>query len=88
MEDLSPFTDEIQFTNVGNVIVHLPGEGRRVVVFEHYGSDSVSMIAGGAKPNLIGAPCRYSHSPNEMVHLDDLENTVRRLYHYVTEEHG
>jgi len=47
MEDLRPFTDEIHLTNVGNVTTHLPGEGRRVVVFEHYGSDSVSMIAGG-----------------------------------------
>ena len=32
MEDLSPFTDEIHLTNVGNVTAHLPGEGRRVVV--------------------------------------------------------
>jgi endoglucanase len=52
-------------------------------IFEHYGSDSVSMIAGGAKPVLLCAPCRYSHSPIEMVHLDDLENTTNLLYHYL-----
>ena len=56
-------------------------------IFEHYGSDSIAMIAGGAKPNLIAPPCRYSHMPIEMVHLDDLENTVELLYRYVTEEH-
>jgi len=26
--------------------------------------------------------------PIEMVHLDDLENTAKLLYHYVTERHG
>jgi endoglucanase len=57
-------------------------------IFEHYGSDSIAMIAGGAKPNLIAPPCRYSHMPIEMVHLDDLENTVKLLHHYVTEKHG
>ncbi len=57
-------------------------------IFEHYGSDSVAMIAGGTKPNLIAPPCRYSHMPIEMVHLDDLENTAKLLYHYVTESHG
>jgi endoglucanase len=53
-------------------------------IFEHYSSDSVAMIAGGAKPCLIAPPCRYSHSPFEMMHIDDLENTVKLLYHYIT----
>jgi len=52
-------------------------------VFEHYGSDSTSMIAGGARPNLLCVPCRYSHSPVEMIHMGDMENLVRLLYHYV-----
>ena len=54
-------------------------------IFEHYGSDSVAMIAGGAKPNLLCVPCRYSHSPIEMIHLDDVEDIVKLLYLYVTE---
>ncbi|MBN2335137.1 M42 family peptidase [Candidatus Bathyarchaeota archaeon] len=54
-------------------------------IFEHYGSDSVAMIAGGAKPNLLCVPCRYSHSPIEMIHLDDMENLVRLLHAYVTQ---
>jgi endoglucanase len=55
-------------------------------IFEHYSSDSSIMISGGTKPNLIAPPCRYSHQPMEMMHLDDLENTVKLLYHYLTEE--
>jgi putative aminopeptidase FrvX len=57
-------------------------------IFEHYGSDSVMMIAGGAKPNLLCTPCRYSHMPIEMVHLDDMERLVELLFWYVTERHG
>lgn len=54
-------------------------------VFINYGSDSSAMIAGGAKANLIAPPTRYTHSPMEIVHLDDLENTVKLLYHYVVQ---
>ena len=43
------------------------------------------MVAGGARPNLIATPTRYSHSPFEMMDLDDLDTTVRLLHHYVTE---
>ena len=53
-------------------------------IFEHYGSDSASMIAGGAKPNLLCVPCRYSHSPFEMVFLGDLELLVQLLHKFVT----
>jgi putative aminopeptidase FrvX len=52
-------------------------------VFEHYGSDSSSMIGGGARPNLLCVPCRYSHSPVEMIHLGDVENLVELMYHFV-----
>ncbi|HUS78442.1 MAG TPA: M42 family peptidase [Patescibacteria group bacterium] len=57
-------------------------------VFEHYGSDSVAMIAGGARPCLVATPTRYSHSPFEMMDLGDIEQTVKLLSHYVTEEQG
>jgi putative aminopeptidase FrvX len=39
MEDLGPFTDEIQLTNVGNVLAHFPDDGK-VVVFSH--ADEIS----------------------------------------------
>ena len=35
MKDIKPYTDEIEYTNVGNVITHFPGEGRKVVIFGH-----------------------------------------------------
>ena len=53
-------------------------------VFESYVSDSHAMFAGNTRPNLIATPCRYSHQPNEMMHLEDIENTIRLLYEYVT----
>jgi endoglucanase len=52
-------------------------------IFEHYGSDSAMMVAGDARPSLLCVPCRYSHSPVEMIHLSDVENMVKLLYHYV-----
>ncbi|UCD44456.1 MAG: M42 family peptidase [Candidatus Bathyarchaeota archaeon] len=54
-------------------------------IFENYGSDGVSMVLGGTKPNLVATPCRYSHMPIEMMHLDDIDQTVELLYRYVTD---
>lgn len=54
-------------------------------VFVFYGSESAAMIRGGTKPNLIATPCRYSHTPVEMVHEEDPEKTVELLYRYVTQ---
>lgn len=55
-------------------------------IFEHYGSDSSNMIGGGARPNLLCVPCRYSHSPVEMIHLGDVENLVQLLMYYALEK--
>jgi endoglucanase len=52
-------------------------------VFINYGSDSASMIAGGAKPNLVAPPTRYSHQPHEMININDLSSTVELFYNYV-----
>ena len=54
-------------------------------IFENYGSDSSVMMSGGARPNLVATPTRYTHMPIEMMHMDDLENTVKLLLRYVTE---
>jgi len=51
-------------------------------IFEHYGSDSSAMIGGGTRPSLLCVPCRYSHSPVEMIHLKDIENITQLLYNY------
>ncbi|MFP3951997.1 MAG: M42 family metallopeptidase [Candidatus Bathyarchaeia archaeon] len=55
-------------------------------IFEHYSSDSATMIAGGTRPGLLAPPCRYSHSPFEMMHLKDVKNTIELLYSYLTKE--
>lgn len=69
--------NELQRTCLDNNIPFQNG------VFINYGSDSASMIAGGAKPNLIAPPTRYSHQPHETINLKDLSNTVELFYNYV-----
>lgn len=46
-------------------------------IFARYGSDSGAFIRSGVPAALITVPTRYTHSPFEMVHLDDVEQTVR-----------
>ena len=45
MEDLKPYTDEVERTNDGNVIAHFPGEGRKIVVFGH--ADEIGYFVRG-----------------------------------------
>jgi len=35
MNDIKPLAEEVRLTNVGNLIAHVPGKGRKVVVFGH-----------------------------------------------------
>lgn len=39
-------------------------------------ADSISFARAGIATGLVNVPNRYMHSPNEMVHLDDLENAA------------
>ncbi len=48
-------------------------------VFGIYGSDSGALVREGVAASLIGVPTRYTHSPFEMVHADDLEATLNLL---------
>jgi endoglucanase len=52
-------------------------------VFPYYASDCASLVAGNARPVLIAPPARYTHSPFETVHEDDLLNLVELLDHYL-----
>jgi len=49
------------------------------------GSDARMMqISGyGVKTGLLSIPCRYMHTPNEIVSLDDVEATVRLIVEYL-----
>jgi len=52
-------------------------------VFSLYGSDSGAFIRHGLQAGLVAVPTRYTHSPFETVHLDDMELTVQLLKHFL-----
>ncbi len=44
-----------------------------------YGTDAGGMIREGVAASALGVPTRYTHSPFEMLHEDDLEATINLL---------
>lgn len=50
-------------------------------ILESGGSDpgAIHITAGGIPSGAISIPCRYTHSPSEMVSLTDLQNAVKLL---------
>jgi endoglucanase len=48
-------------------------------VFTVYGSDAGAFIRRGVPAALVAVPTRYTHSPFEMVHLGDVEQTVQLM---------
>lgn len=52
-------------------------------VFGLYGSDSAMFTRKGLQAALVVVPTRYTHSPFEMVHLDDVANTVQLMKHFL-----
>ena len=48
-------------------------------IFSQYGSDAGALIRHGVPAALVCIPTRYTHSPFEMVHLGDAEQTVQLL---------
>jgi endoglucanase len=44
-------------------------------VYGIYGTDAGALVREGVAASAIGVPTRYTHSPFEMVHADDLETT-------------
>jgi endoglucanase len=53
-------------------------------VFNLYGSDAGELIKQGVASALVAFPTRYTHSPFEMIHEDDLDATVELLRAVVT----
>lgn len=45
-------------------------------IFRRYASDGEALIRQGIETALLAFPTRYTHSPFEMVHEDDLEAMV------------
>lgn len=48
-------------------------------VFGIFGSDSGALLREGVGASMLGVPTRYTHSPFEMLHEDDMEATVQLL---------
>jgi tetrahedral aminopeptidase len=50
-------------------------------ILEAGGTDAgaIHLTGGGIPSGAVSIPCRYIHTPNEMVHQKDLENAVRLL---------
>jgi len=40
---------------------------------------AIQRSRGGVPSGVLSIPCRYVHSPNETVSLDDMENGVKLL---------
>lgn len=46
-------------------------------IFARYGSDSGAFIRNGVPAALVAVPTRYTHSPFEMIHLGDVDLTIK-----------
>jgi len=45
----------------------------------------MQLSRSGMAIGLVGIPCRYMHSPCELVHLDDVENAAKLIAHTVVD---
>ncbi|MGQ0550492.1 MAG: M42 family metallopeptidase [Armatimonadota bacterium] len=54
------------------------------LVFSRYTSDGVAFVRSGIPTALLAYGTRYTHSPFEMVHLRDLEQSVALLMAFLT----
>ncbi|MBC7341663.1 MAG: M42 family metallopeptidase [Clostridia bacterium] len=53
----------------------------QIEVLTHGGTDAgtIHIAREGIPSGVLSLPCRYGHTPNEMIDLDDLENAVKLL---------
>jgi putative aminopeptidase FrvX len=52
-------------------------------VFGIFGSDSGALMREGVAASLVGVPTRYTHSPFEMLHLDDMAWAAQLLHAFL-----
>jgi putative aminopeptidase FrvX len=45
----------------------------------------IQLTKGGVKTGVISIPCRYVHSPNEMIDMDDYKNTIKLIKKFAEE---
>ncbi|MGN0502763.1 MAG: M42 family peptidase [Ruminococcus sp.] len=46
-------------------------------------ADNISVTKGGVKTSVVSIPQRYMHTPNEVISLDDVENTAKLIFEYI-----
>jgi endoglucanase len=46
-------------------------------------ADSISVSRGGVKSAVVSIPQRYMHTPNEVISIDDVENTAKLISEYI-----
>jgi len=56
------------------------------VAYSIYGTDAGALIREGVASSALVVPTRYTHSPFETVHVDDLEATVELLLAFLYRE--
>lgn len=51
--------------------------------YAQFGNNAKEFVAAGVPSVMITPPTRYTHSPFEMCHEDDIENSIRLLVAYI-----
>jgi endoglucanase len=46
-------------------------------------ADAINLVRAGVATGVVSIPNRYMHSPNEMIQLDDVENTAKLIATFV-----
>ncbi|MBC8074665.1 MAG: M20/M25/M40 family metallo-hydrolase, partial [Chloroflexales bacterium] len=46
-------------------------------------ADAIHVVRGGVATGVVSIPNRYMHSPNEMIHLDDVANAAKLIAAFV-----
>jgi endoglucanase len=72
------------FTNHLRQLASTGGISVQDGLFAGYRSDGLSFAEAGARVALLAVPTRYTHTPFETIHPDDLEATVELLRLLVT----
>ena len=46
-------------------------------------ADNIAVTKSGVKTSVVSIPQRYMHNPNEVISLDDVENTAKLICEYI-----
>ena len=57
----------------------IPYQMETYMGYTHTDADKIHFTGTGVATTLVSLPLRYMHSPSEVCHLDDIENTIQLL---------